>query len=134
MNILFENDTHLFWEEEGIICFRYKVPVVDLDTVRKGLEIRKRILGTEKHVFYGDITGMTRITSEARKFYASKESTANLLGVAVLTSNALTNMIATFFQTFHHPGIPYKFFSNKDKAFDWLHEIMKKNDQLSIHQ
>ena len=125
MNILFDSDTHLFWEEEGIICFSYKVPVVDLEIVKQGLEIRNEILDKNPHLFFGDLTGVHNITNEARQFYSSEESSGNVIAAAVLTSNAITKIIATFFQSFNRPKVPFKFFSSKEKAFQWLHEIAK---------
>ncbi len=123
MNILNDSDTHLFWEEEGIICFKYKVPIVDLKIARRGFEIRKQLTNGESYLIYADLTGVANVTNEARTFYASAEARDKAIATAVLAPSALTKIMSTFFMSFNRPVVPFKFFTSKEKAFKWLHEI-----------
>jgi hypothetical protein len=132
MNILLETETHLFWEEEGIICFRYKVPVVDLEVARKGTAMRAKATKNEQRLVYADCSVAVRTTSEARIYYASVLTSKTTMALAVHVPNWILKILATAFLNFNRPKMPYRFFSNKQKAFNWLHEIGKRNDQLSM--
>jgi len=123
MNILIENDTHLFWEEEGFLCFRYKVSNVDLEVAKKGLEARKKLFNKEPYWIFMDMRGLKSVTSEARRFYSSDEGNHNCMGTAALTEDALTRIIGSFYINFNRPKIPFKLFSTKEKAFQWLHAL-----------
>jgi len=123
MKILSDTDTHLFWEEEGIICFKYKDPIVDLEVARKGFEIRKTLTIGSSYLIYADLTGVSNVTREARVFYASKEGRDKAIATAVLAPSALTKIMSTFFMSFNRPAVPFRFFISKEKAFKWLHEI-----------
>jgi len=128
MDILHETETHLFWEEEGILCFKYKVPIIDIEVARNGLAVRNKITNNKPSLVYSDCSLVSNVTSEARAFYASQIGMKTTIAFATLSPTAISKILATFFLSFNRPKVPFKFFSTKEKAFKWLHE-MGKNDQ-----
>ncbi len=130
MNILAETETHIFWEEEGIICFKYKVEVVDLNVAKNGVETRAKLTHNENRLVYADCSIAKKATSEARIYYASVLTGQTTIALAILAPNMITKVIASFFLNFNKPKMPCKFFSTKQKALEWLHAI---NDQLSVN-
>jgi len=122
INILSETDTHLFWEEEGIICIKYKVPVIDLEVAKSGLATRNKITGYKPSLVFADCSLVTNLTSDARTFYASESNAQTTTALAALATSGLTKIIGNFFLSFHCPKVPCKLFSSKEKAFAWLHE------------
>jgi len=131
MDILLETKTHLFWEEEGIICFKYKVPVIDLEVARSGIAMRAKVTQNANRLVYADCTLAKKTTSEARIYYASVLTGKTTIALAIFAPNMITKVLATFFLNFNKPKMPCRFFSNKQKAFEWLHEI-GKNDQCMV--
>jgi len=129
MDILLETETHLFWEEEGILCFKYKQPVIDLDVARNGIAIRAKLTQNAQRLVFSDCSLVNNVTSEARIYYASVLTAKTTMALAVLAPNMITKVLAAFFLNFNRPKMPYKFFGTKQKAFQWLHEIGERNDQ-----
>ena len=125
VNILHDNDTHLFWEEEGILCLKYKVPLIDIEVARHGLAIRNKITNNKPRLVYADCSMVTNMTSEARTFYAAESGVKTTFALAALAPSSLTKIIGNFFLNFNRPKMPFKLFSTKDKAFKWLREIGK---------
>src|ERR1700722_15365686 len=103
MDILLETETHLFWEEEGIICFKYKVQVVDLEVARSGIAMRAKVTQNEQRLVYADCTLATKATSEARIYYASVLTSKTTMALAVLAPNMITKVVASFFLNFNRP-------------------------------
>ncbi len=120
VNILHDNETHLFWEEDGIICIKYKVPVIDIDIARNGLTTRNKITNNKPALIYADCSLLRSVTSEARSFYSSETGTT--IAMAALAPSGMTRIIGGFFLNFNRPKVPFKLFSTKEKAFAWLQE------------
>ncbi len=125
MNYLFTCATHSFWEEEGIIFYRYHVKTVNLETVKKVDSFKRNVLGGKPYVYGVDMQGVSLITSDARKFLATSDEKHHCKGTAVIVHDALTRLIVTFYLAFDKPVCPLKFFNSKEKAFKWLQEMIK---------
>jgi len=122
MNYLFNSDTHSFWEEDGIIFYKYHIKIVDLETVKKVDSFKRNILGGKPYVYGVDMQGVSSITPDARKFLATSDDKNYCKGTAVIVHDALTRLIVTFYLAFDKPVCPLKFFGSKEKAIAWLME------------
>jgi hypothetical protein len=125
MNILNDNEFFTFWEEDDIICFRYKQKIVSLDIAKMGVEIRLNSSNYKPCAMFVDMTNVKTVTKEARDYYGSPYASQLLKATAVLTESVLTKTITTFFLNFNKPQLPFKMFTNKSKAFAWLKEFDK---------
>jgi len=128
MNILEENDSFIFWEENDIICFAYKKPVLDLETAKIGVDIKYKISDDRSRLVYCDIVNIKKVTREARVFYTSNESEELITATAIHTPSPLAKVLVTFFLSFNKPKTPLRFFCNKEKAFSWLNKFQVENN------
>jgi len=85
-------------------------------------------LDDERFSIIIDLHNMKSIERDARNFY-SQSSSKNAVGVALITSTPLSNVIANFFIGLNNPAKPIKLFSNKNDAIQWLKEIMELHEQ-----
>jgi hypothetical protein len=120
MNILEDNESFCFWEEQNIICNVYKKNVIDIDVARLGVSMRLRVSERQPCAMYVDMQNVNKVTKEARDYYITEEATQLILATAVYTPSVLTKIITTFFLNFNKPKMPFKMFSSKEKALEWL--------------
>jgi hypothetical protein len=120
MNILEENDSFVFWEEEGIFCSRFKKSTVDLEMAKKSVAARLRLTNSQPCKLFMDIRNLKYVSQSAREFSASIESTQFAEACAILAPSMITKLIANFFMSFNKPNLPTQIFTNKEKAFEWL--------------
>jgi hypothetical protein len=130
MRILEDNDTFTFWEEEDVVCFKYKQKIITLDVARLGVAIRLRVSQEKPTLMYVDLSNVNKVTKESRDYYASHEATQFLLATAVYTPSQLTRTLCTFFKNFNKPNLPFQYFCNKEKAFTWLQKFSAENYQV----
>jgi hypothetical protein len=123
MKILEENDCLRFWEEDHIICYTYKQPVVDLKIAKDSVLMRYRVTNNQPCLVFGDLENVKSVTREARDYYTCEDAENLVTAAAVLTPTIITKIIATFFLNFNKPKVPFKMFSSKEKAFEWLLEF-----------
>jgi hypothetical protein len=130
MNLLTENDFFRYWEEDDVICYLYKAKIIDLEIAKLGVDLRLKVSNHKKCVMYVDMSNVSAVTREARSYYTSPEATQLIAATAVFTPSFVTKTIATFFLNFNRPPLPFKIFSNKEKAIEWLKEIQGKEMAL----
>jgi len=122
-----ENDSFFVWEEDNVICYVYKNPIVDLETAKINVAMKYKISNNIPRLWYADMINVRSITKSARDYYASNDSEDLVIGAAVLASSAISKIIATFFLNFNKPKTPLKIFTSKEKAFEWLKNLQKVN-------
>jgi hypothetical protein len=67
-----------------------------------------------------DLNNLIGITKEARTMVSNPDMTKTHKAVAMLVSNPLTRLIASFFLGLNKPKFPIKSFTNSDDAILWL--------------
>ena len=120
MKILEENDSILLWDEENILCILFKKPVVDLELAKMSVSLRLKATNCSPCKLYLDPKNVKSMTKEARDYYTSDEAMQLADAAAVLSTSMITKLIATFFLSFNKPPKPFKIFTSKEKAFEWL--------------
>lgn len=71
-------------------------------------------------IFTGD--EFVSITSEARKNAVAMEMRVPIAVSAIVVNNLAQRIIADYYYKFNKPLMPYRVFTNKDKAITWLKE------------
>jgi len=67
-----------------------------------------------------NMTNLVGVSKEARTMVSNNEMTKTHKAVAMLVSNPLTKLIASFFLGMNKPKFPIKSFTNSDDAVLWL--------------
>lgn len=72
------------------------------------------------------------ITKEAKENVSLLEDKSPVCASAIVVSNLAYRLLADFFIKWQKPKIPYKTFTNKEKAFEWCKQfVIKKNSSSS---
>jgi len=113
--------------EKPIVYFSFK------ENVEIGaLEIRELIKQAEKlsgHTLYftfSDATKSMNVTYEGRRVSADSNEAPLHRGNAVLVKNGRYKIAANFFSNFDKPLFPFRAFTDKQEAIDWLLCIMNE--------
>ena len=67
-----------------------------------------------------DLNNLIGVTKEARTMVSNPDMTKTHKAVAMLVSNPLTRLIASFFLGLNKPKFPIKSFTNSDDGILWL--------------
>ena len=67
-----------------------------------------------------DLNNLIGVTKEVRTMVSNPDMTKTHKAVAMLVSNPLTRLIASFFLGLNKPKFPIKSFTNSDDAILWL--------------
>jgi len=126
MKILEENEYFVFWEEDGIFCCMYKKPVVDLEIAKMSVSSRLKHSKNQSSKLYVDLTHVKSASKEARDYYATEEAMQLAYASAALTPSIFSMIIGTFFLNFHKPRKPFKIFTTKERAFEWLKTVKEE--------
>jgi hypothetical protein len=111
--------------ESGVIEISWKENIQEI-TVEMLKELKSCILdfggGKKMPVFISTINFLN-ITSEARKYAASKTGQEFTLANAVLIDNLGKKMMFNFFMKINKPYTPTKAFRTREDAFQWLSSL-----------
>ena len=123
-----ENEYIKFWFENGIMISRFQKGVeLDLVKIKEVIGMREEISGGEMQSWLYDITNLKSVPKEVRD-YADRYGQDYLYGVAVLVNSHITKFIFNSYLRLNKPNLPFLFFSNEEKAIEWLLEIKAKNE------
>jgi hypothetical protein len=99
---------------------------VDLTKARELVAHRLDFTQNKKHFMIIDISNVSEVTTEAKEYLQRADSgLKNILGAAFIGTNPVSTMIANIFIK-TPKDFQAKFFSNREDAFDWIHELKKK--------
>lgn len=123
-----ENEYIKFWFENGIMISRFQKGIeLDLVKIKEVIGMREEISGGEMQSWLYDITNLKSVPKEVRD-YADRYGQDYLYGVAVLVNSHITKFIFNSYLRLNKPNLPFLFFSNEEKAIEWLLEIKAKNE------
>lgn len=125
-----KNDCIEFWFENGILMSKFqKDTILNLDSIKQVIEMREKISGEQKQYWLYDITNLKTVTKEVRD-YAERYGQDYLYCIAVLVNSHITKFIFNSYLKLNKPDFPFLFFTNKEKAVEWLLEIKEKNEKV----
>jgi hypothetical protein len=123
-----ENNFVKFWFEKGILFSKFqKDTELNLDSIKESIEIREKISGGQKQYWLYDITNLKNVTKEVRD-YAERYGQDYLYCIAVLVNSHITKFLFNSYLKLNKPDFPFLFFTEKEKAVEWLLEIKAKKE------
>ncbi|HEV7230839.1 MAG TPA: hypothetical protein VGO45_05900 [Bacteroidia bacterium] len=84
-----------------------------------------KMSGGKPYMTLSDIRNNPASTPEARAFAATCDYAKYRLADALLADSSMTTLVANFYIRFNKPKVPTRLFSSKEKAVQWLQEIIK---------
>jgi hypothetical protein len=119
--------------ELSYVSIHYDEPVIFLvfkDGVEIGFpEVREmtfyceQLSGKKPYLVLSDARVNINVTPEGRKLAADPREAPLCKGSAVLVKNIMYEMAVNFFQIFNKPPFPYRSFTDKKKALEWLYSL-----------
>lgn len=112
--------------KDNIMCVEYK-PNLSISLIDAERIVSERLL------YYQDLNvpvlirnaKVKKIEKDAREFLFEKEKgLKNVKAVAIVCSNIVTKMLATFIFHHHKPAIPHRMFTDEQKAINWLKQYI----------
>ena len=121
-----ENNFVKFWFENDILFSKFQEDtVLDLDSIKQVIEMREKISGGQKQYWLYDITTLKNVTKEVRD-YAERYGQDYLYCIAVLVNSHITKFLFNSYLKLNKPDFPCLFFTEKEKATEWLLEMKSK--------
>ncbi len=114
----------LYWDaDENIVWGELDSTPQDLETAEENVEAQARIrdaLGRKMTRVLVDMREATRISRDARSYYAGERTASIQRATALLVGSPLSATIANFFMGINKPLSPTRVFTNEKEAIDWL--------------
>jgi hypothetical protein len=117
---------------DDILFAEFKnVARIDLHVAHQLVSERLALTQQKKHYIVADASNVRHVTSEAMKFFESKDGgMKNILGAAIIASNPVSALFANIFIK-KPKDFPARFFSNKRDALAWIRVCRQKH--LALH-
>lgn len=94
------------------------------------IEVKKHNLKLTKgndYVIVFDSGHYTSISKDARELMSSTEIEKNRKASAFVIHSLSQKLLGNFYLKVNKPNVPTKLFSDKEKALNWVKEILKKH-------
>lgn len=117
---------------------RYEAPIIYI-TFKQGSELGfpemkelvhyAELLSEHKNYFvFSHVGDNVSVTQEGRRFAFETKNSPYQKGTAVLVKNNVVSLAANLYVGFKDPAFPYKVFTEKQKAIDWLLSLPLHNE------
>lgn len=125
-----ENEFMRFWIDDEILYSEFKFPLgMDLDKIKKLIETRHAISGTDKQYWCYDVAGGKEFSKECRD-YVDIYGQELLHACALVIDSHIQKFLFNTYMKLKKPNIPFQVFTNRTKAVTWLREMKEKNENL----
>jgi len=125
--LLIENESIAYEEEDAIIIATIKIDTLDIDLVKNFVDLRLEVTGKEHYPLLINMKKTKKIPKEARDFLASEKGGERVIAAALLIDSMLTATLANFFLKVNKPVVATKLFTDEEEAIQWLKTIKKSN-------
>lgn len=109
---------------------RYEEPIIYI-TFKQGSELgfpemkelvqyAETLSGYKNYFVFSQVGENVSVTMEGRRFAFDAKNSPYQKGTAVLVKNNVVSLAANLYVGFKDPAFPYKVFTDKQKAIDWL--------------
>lgn len=113
-----------YWVQNNILYTRIINPLtINLAVAKQLVEDRRSFTKGTPFISLLDIEKVKASTREARKFMASEKASKELLAVALVTDETVSNVIGQIYIARHNPVIPTQVFQYEEKALQWLDQF-----------
>ncbi len=114
----------IFWDsDDKVVWGELDSTPQTLQTAKENIDAQERTrdaLGKEMTRVLVDMRQTTRITREARTYYAGERVASIQRATALLVSSPLSATVANFFMGLNKPLSPTRMFTKADEAIAWL--------------
>jgi hypothetical protein len=117
-----------FWIEDEILYSRFLEPI-HLDTTLGQQLIDERHIASDfkKQYWCYDFTNVLSMSKECRE-HAALAGQDYLYASAAIVNSRVQAFIINIFISLKNPKIPFKAFTQKEDAVEWLNSIKQKNE------
>ena len=124
-----ENDIIKYWINNQILYSKYKRPFkMTLEDIKDVIALRHDISNNQKQFWCYNLNGVKSISKEARD-YADLHGQDLLHACATVVDSHITIFLFNIFAKLKRVKIPFRAFTNEEKAIAWLKELQKQANQ-----
>lgn len=107
--------------QEGIVMARVLHGIdIDIDKAKTYHELVEYLTQSDPHCTVIDLTGISSITTDARKFLQETSSKwGKTIAVALITNTFTSRVLANFFLSVNKPSYPIRVFNSHLEAHHW---------------
>ncbi len=96
---------------------------MSLSEIKRIIQRRRELANHQKVYTLTDITSMTKVSKEAKKYLASDEAASDINAGAIIINSYASMMIGNLYLFFEKPKVPVRLFNTEEKALTWLHSF-----------
>ena len=124
---IIETETARLWmDEDGILRALYNEKATEtLTEAKKNVAAAQSLAGDRMVPVLVNMSGLKRITREARIYYTVEAPKRYCIAQALITNSAVSRMIGNFVIGIQNPEFPLRLFSSEEEALPWLREYLK---------
>lgn len=123
-----ENESIRFWKEDGILFNEFKKPTdLTLEIVEQIIDLRHQISNGEMQYWCTSFSNVNSMPKEGRD-YTDLHGQEFLHASAALVDSPITKFIVNVFTMIKKPKVPFRAFTKKEEAINWLNEMKVQNE------
>lgn len=110
--------------EEPVVHFTFKEGAeLGFPEIRELTACAEKLSGNKPYVVFSDARVNMSVTTEGRRVSADSKEAPLHRGSAVLVNNNMLKLAMNFFGNFKTPSFPFRAFTDKQKAIEWLLQL-----------
>ncbi|HXB38909.1 MAG TPA: hypothetical protein VNZ49_00110 [Bacteroidia bacterium] len=98
--------------------------------VRELIGCAEKLSGYKPYFVFADARERVAVTPLGISAVGNKKGAPLCRGTAVLVNSSLLKVAANIFGKFVRPVFPYKAFTNKNEAFEWLYSLQSMEEEF----
>ena len=107
--------------EAPIVYFEYKEGAeLGFPEIRELISCAEKLSGQKPYVTFADARVTINVTNEGKRILTDVKNMPLFRGTAALVNTNLYKEAANFFSYFSNPKYPFRAFTSKQEAIDWL--------------
>jgi hypothetical protein len=128
------NEIHLKYVSihysEPIVYFVYKEGAeLGFPEIRELISYAEQLSAKKPYVTFADVRVNLNITNEGKRVLQDMNNMPYFRGTAVLVKNSIHKFAVEVLNSFHKPAYPFRAFTSKEKAIEWLSSLPLNQEQ-----
>lgn len=114
--------------EDPVVHFVFKDDIeLGFPQIRELTACAEKLAGHKPYVVLSDVRAAVSVTPEGRRISADSKEAPLCRGSAVLVNSSMLKTAMNFFSGFKKPVYPFRAFTDKQKALEWLSQLPLTN-------
>ena len=106
---------------EPIVYYTYKEGAeLGFPEIRELIAYAEQTSGKKPYVTFDDVRVHVNITNEGKRVLQDMSNMPYFRGTAALVKNSIHKFAADLLNNFHRPAYPFRAFTSKEEAIEWL--------------